>query len=132
MLIFVQDIKAVMKMNMLDAKSPDILAKELILGFVAYNLVRHLMSAIAKQLNVSPRDLSFTSILRRVRAIHNLKTNNTNPFHYLLQNAKALKLPKRKKRQAEPRKIWSKGQNAYITTSREEEREKINKDKLLP
>lgn len=132
----IRDIKSTLEMHMIYAKSPDMVAKELILGFVAYNLIRHLMLASAKTIKVNPRELSYARMLKRVNAIFYaaiLGTQSKNTSHSILNtllcDASSLKLPKRKKkRPTEPRKVLQKGERRFMTQSRELERAEIIKN----
>lgn len=125
----VRDIKSTLGMDMLYSKTPAMGKKEIILGFVAYNLIRHIAVVSAKTLKVSPRQLSFSRILKRMHAIGSVvyASGSSAQAHkaltYLLCDLASLRLPKRKKELAhEPRKVWQKGQKCFMTRSREEER----------
>ena len=125
-------IKSTMKMDMLYTKTPEMGAKELILGIAAYNLIRHLMVGFAKQIKTSPRQLSFTKVLNRVLASAPVIVNNPEKLericYGLFSYAHTLRLPTRsKKRNPEPRKVWQKGQVAFMTHSRQYERKLILK-----
>ncbi len=129
----IRDIKSTLGMGMIHAKSPEMLAKELVLGFVAYNLVRHLLLASAHTINVNPRELSYARMLKRINAAylaaafgveHRLESHTV--LNTLLCDAASLKLPKRKKKRLpEPRKVLQKGRITFMTRSREEERADI-------
>jgi hypothetical protein len=101
----IRDIKSTLGMDILHAKTPEMLAKELILGLVAYNLVRHLLLASAHTIKVSPRELSYGRILKRINATFHAaafgfepKKDNYTILNNLLCDAASLKLPKRKNR----------------------------------
>jgi hypothetical protein len=128
-----RDIKSTLDMDMLYSKTPSMSEKELLLGFVAYNLVRHLVVAVANSLKVTPREISFSRVLKRVHALGEaayggvLAPDSLSAFT-LHTKIKCFLLPKRvKKKIAEPRKVWQKGQINYMTTSREIERQLIQK-----
>ena len=135
----IRDLKSTLGMEMLSAKSPEMIAKEVILGICAYNLVRHLMRVIAKQLRCEPRDLSFSRMLKMVRAMADYRKPfselKRSPLKRLLRDdLKFLKHPKRlKPRPAEPRKVWPKGEgnDRFMRGSREEERQKLLKNRTL-
>jgi hypothetical protein len=55
-----RSLKQTVRLHMLTAQSPSMVAKELILGVCAYNLVRALMHTAAQQTGVDPRRLSFS------------------------------------------------------------------------
>jgi hypothetical protein len=50
----------VLDLQLLRCKSADVIAKELVLAIVGYNLVRAVMNAAAEQYNLDPRRLSFS------------------------------------------------------------------------
>lgn len=134
-----RDIKSTLKMDMLYSRTPAMGAKELILGITAYNFVRHLMTAAARRLNVAPRELSFSRVLKRVYAAGSAMVSSSEPAHAvralsaLLSDLKSLKLPARKnKRPNEPRKRWQRGQGSFITQSRESERAILNPCRSKP
>ena len=51
-----------MRLHSLTAKSVDMVAKELVLGIAAYNLVRGAMVAAAHVAGIDPRQLSFSRV----------------------------------------------------------------------
>ena len=128
-----RQIKSTLDMNSLNAKSPEMVKKELITGMAAYNLICHVMFVSAKILKLTPRELSFTQVLRRVRIIFEatltMGENSAladSAFSTLLADVNSMKLPKRKKtRPPEPRKVWVKNRNSRMTSSREQERAKL-------
>lgn len=132
-----RDIKSTLDMDMLYSKTPSMGEKELLLGFVAYNLVRHLVVAVANSLKVTPREISYSRVLKRVHAMGEaahggvLSPDSLSAFT-LHTKIKCFLLPRRlKKKVAEPRKVWQKGQVKYMTKSREFERELIQKASVL-
>lgn len=135
-----RDIKSTLGMKMLNVKTPDMAHKELVLGMVAYNLIRHLMIGIARNIKVSPRELSFSRTLKRVDAIFFAVVYEYEPkppqslLFSLFCEANSLKLPKRKKRRpTEPRKVYSKGRVPLMVQSRETERQIIQqKQRIKP
>jgi Transposase DDE domain len=122
-----RDLKATLEMEMLYSKNPCIAEKEIVIGLVAYNLVRHFMLGIAKLLKVPPREVSFKHSLVLINTLaESFESITTNSeFDELLRRAfhsiNRLKLPKRK-REPEPRKVWPRGQVNFMTKSRAEER----------
>ena len=127
-----RDIKSTLQMHMLTAKSPEMIHKELMLGVTAYNLIRHLMGIAASVLKVDPRTLSFSRVLKRVKAIGSLINAQLDPSEFYeklaqaLTDLKSLQLPKRKKtRPLEPRKKWPTGDKNFMKGSRNAERQKL-------
>ena len=125
-----RDIKCTVKMDFIHAKSPEMVHKELVLGVVAYNLVRHFMAAFGKAHKISLEQLSFTSFLRRIRTVTPMlllekqATEITKRLEHAFLDPRGLILPKRSKpQQAEPRKRWPKGdKRVFMRGSRAEER----------
>ena len=61
-------LKTHMRMEMLRTKSPELARKEIAMHFLAYNLIRGLMSEAARVEQVKPRSLSFVRSVHTVRA----------------------------------------------------------------
>lgn len=127
-----RQLKSTLDMSMLTAKTPEMIGKELVAGFIAYNLIRHIMYVSAKIIKLKPREISFSKVLKRVRAIHNAVFNSgmnqstQRALNYLLTDLHSLKLQKQNKKcNSEPRKVWPKGERNTMTTSRQFERNKI-------
>jgi hypothetical protein len=128
-----RDIKSTLEMDMLYSKTPAMGAKELILGIAAYNLIRHIVVASAKSLKLTPRELSFSRVLKRMHAISagiydtGISSQSARAFSFLLSDLKSFKLPKRKTvRPLEPRKVWQKGNVNFMIKSRQSERKILN------
>jgi hypothetical protein len=62
-----RSLKSVMHMDMLRAKSPEMVRKEVAAHMLAYNLIRGIMAEAARQGSVIPRKLSFKGALHTVR-----------------------------------------------------------------
>ncbi len=125
-----RDLKATLEMDMLYSKNPRIAEKEIILGVVAYNLVRHFMLGIAKLLKVTPREVSFTHSLVLINTIAEsfadatTHTSIDDKLRRAFYSISRLKLPKRD-RAPEPRKVWPKGKTNLMSKSRAEERKAL-------
>jgi putative transposase len=63
-----RSLKAVLQMDVLRGKSPDIVRKEVWAHLLAYNVVRAVMAQAAAQVGVRPDQLSFTGALHAVNA----------------------------------------------------------------
>ena len=117
-----RDLKTTLELNFINAKSPDMVQKEILSGIAAYNLVRHFMKVTAKQLNTTVRGLSFKGFLRILATLENiiLTSSSDDKLNIKLQSAltdmKFLKHPNRKKpRVSQPRLKWRKGVQRYRT-----------------
>lgn len=64
----IRAIKDSMGLDILRCKSPEMVRKELWVGLLAYNLIRHTMAQAALQHGISPRQLSFTAALQKLAA----------------------------------------------------------------
>lgn len=131
-----RDLKSTLKMNFIDAKSPEMIAKEIILGSCAYNLIRHVISTAAVAAKIQARRFSFSAALRRVRVLATASFANLSDEHMrkalntAFTELGGLVLPIRAgPRDAEPRKVWRKGQFNYFSDSRQNERKKVQKRK---
>ena len=65
--LFFRDIKTTMGMDVLRCQSPDMVRKELIMHFIAYNCVRRLMYEAAKAADIAIRIVSFKGSLQALR-----------------------------------------------------------------
>jgi hypothetical protein len=107
-------VKTTLQMEALDGKSVDIVRKELILGLLAYNLLRGLMASAAVQAGRSPLELSLAMCWRRTSdACRGLPPGSPLPVveHVLaglLLRLGNCVLPKRKRERFEPRAVWGK------------------------
>src|SRR5512135_3180837 len=61
-------LKSEMQMEMLRARSPEMVRKEVAIHLLAYNLIRGIMAEAARVVEVKPRMLSFTGALHTVRS----------------------------------------------------------------
>ena len=67
-----RSIKCALHMDVLRCKTPALIEKEVAIHFVAYNLIRHLMSTAAQTPDTTVRELSFTSTRNLAQAFHPL------------------------------------------------------------
>ena len=107
-----RSLKQTVKLQVLRCRSVDMIAKELILGVVGYNLVRAVMSAAAEQNQLDPRRLSFSRCQDVVNAaLPGLDAAPTEAEYQvrlarMLKRVASCKLPDRSRRSATPRHIW--------------------------
>ena len=101
-----RSLKRVVDLQVLRCRSVDMIAKELVLAIVGYNLVRAVMNAAAEEYGLDPRRLSFSRSQDVVNAALPGLQAATTPAEYqvrlrrLLQLVASCKLPDRSKRQA--------------------------------
>jgi hypothetical protein len=65
--LFFRDIKTTMEMDILRGKTPEIVEKEIIMHFIAYNSIRMLMYEAAEEAGVDADRLSFKGALQALR-----------------------------------------------------------------
>ncbi len=66
--LFFRDIKTVMRMDILRCKSPEMIRKELLMYFIAYNCIRRIMYEAAEEANMPVRLVSFKMTLQTLRS----------------------------------------------------------------
>lgn len=110
-----RSLKETVRLHSLTAKSMDMVAKELVLGIAAYNLVRGTMVAAAHVAGIDPRQLSFSRVQDVVNSsLPSLTAATGNPQEYqrlldrMLRRAAQCKLPQRQ-RPSYPREVWPRG-----------------------
>jgi hypothetical protein len=105
-------VKATLQMERLDGRSVDIVRKELLLGLLAYNLLRGLMTQAALQAGQLPCQLSLAQCWRRtLDACRGLRPEPSpaqveHVLTVLLGRLGRCLLPKRKRERFEPRAVW--------------------------
>ena len=65
--LFFRDIKTTMGMDILRCKTPVMVRKEILMTFIAYNGIRHLMNQAARQQNTPLRRVSFKGSIQALR-----------------------------------------------------------------
>lgn len=110
-----RSLKRTVELHKLTTKSLDMVEKELLLAFAAYNLVRAVMCITARRIGVKPRELSFSFIQTVLSAaLPGLdEAQNDEEFRRrmerMLRFAAQGKLPKRKRPRSYPRVVWGRG-----------------------
>lgn len=106
-----RNVKSSMDMDLLSARSVDMVRKELWAGLAAYNLVRACMLMAAEEAGLAPRDLSFAKCWRRfwdaVRCLPGLNAPHevAKWLRRLLKSLAKCRLPKRARFRVEPRAV---------------------------
>src|SRR5437867_1932136 len=77
-----RSLKQTVRLHMLRSQTPAMVAKELILGVTAYNLVRAIIHTAARQANLDPRSLSFARVQDVVNAWLPLLAATTSEAQY--------------------------------------------------
>jgi hypothetical protein len=107
-----RSLKQTLKLQVLRCHSVDMIAKELILAIVGYNLVRAVMSVAAEQNQLDPRRLSFSRCQDVVNAaLPGLDAAPTEAEYQvrvarMLKRVASCKLSDRSRRPATPRQVW--------------------------
>lgn len=110
-----RSLKRTVRLHQLAVTSAGLLEKELFIAVSAYNLVRAVMCLAARRANLSPRQLSFSSVLDVINAAWprllaaQSRQQHHAEFDRVLDYAASYKLPKRKKPRSYPRAVWGRG-----------------------
>lgn len=108
-----RSLKEQVKLHSITAKTPDMAASELLLATTAYNLIRAVMRAAAKQTGVEPRRLSYARCSACFWAFTRSVSASCSPERFeqqwklLLRMLGQCKLPNRNRPSA-PRAVWLK------------------------
>ncbi len=65
--LFFRDIKTTMGMDVLRCRTPDLVRKEILMHFIAYNVVRRLIVDAAASVECAPRRISFKASIQALR-----------------------------------------------------------------
>jgi hypothetical protein len=131
-----RSIKQTVKLDVINSKSPDIIKKEIILGVLAYTLIRTIIARGAKKLSLDPREISFSGARQFVITIAIRLAKATTPedinitLRSFLPGLLQLKHPKRTKFRSEPRVIAMRYKKSFprLHGTRDEARQvEINK-----
>jgi putative transposase len=107
-----RSLKRTVRLHHINAKSDDMLEKELLIAMAAYNLVRAVMCMAARRSGIDPRQLSFAGVLNVVNyAWPRLIAAPTRQAHdeeflRVLDLAAQCTLPKRSHQRCFPRQTW--------------------------
>lgn len=107
-----RSLKGEVRLHMIEAKSPEMVAKELVLGVAAYNLTRAAMNDAASALHLNPRQFSFSLAQDTLNAFLPAFARATSDherqrlMQQMLQVFAQSTLPRRRKRRSSPRMIW--------------------------
>jgi hypothetical protein len=110
-----RSLKRTVRLHQIAVTTAALLEKELYIAVSAYNLVRAVMCLAARRASLSPRQLSFSSVLDVVNAAWprllaaQSREEHHAEFDRVLHYAASYKLPKRKKRRSFPRAVWGRG-----------------------
>ena len=113
-------LKSTLCLDQLTCTTPDMVAKEIDMGVVAYNLVRALIGLASQQSGIPPRGYRFTKVRRilEIFAPALAKAPNLEAaqriWDQIMTYVQQSKLPgRREKRPSYPRKIWKRGATTF-------------------
>jgi Transposase DDE domain len=110
-----RSLKQEVRLHMIEAKSKDMVQKELVLAVAAYNLTRATMNQAAAALQCNPRDLSYSLAQDTINAFLPAFANATTDqqreelMQEMLRVFSYSKLPDRSNRSPYERAIWPRG-----------------------
>jgi hypothetical protein len=112
-----RSLKTTLKLDQLSSTTPEMVAKEIDVGMIAYNLVRAVTCVAAQKAGLKPRQFSFTRVRNVINAFAPMiaaardereAQRLTDDMMFYVHQAK---LPRRhKKRPTYPRAVWHKPQ----------------------
>jgi hypothetical protein len=111
-----RSLKEQVRLHTIPARSPDLVACELLMAIAGYNLIRAVMAEAARHVDVEPRRLSFSrscaAFWAFARAVAHTDSAEEFEWHWrlLIRSIGQCKLPKRNRPPA-PRVVWLKRHN---------------------
>jgi hypothetical protein len=112
-----RSLKGTLQLEQLTCATPEMMAKEINLAMLAYNLVRAVTYLAAQKAGLPPRAFSFTRVRNVVRAMEPLIAAAANEqereelWEKMMYYVGQAKLPKRRKRRTSyPRAVWGRPQ----------------------
>ncbi len=112
-----RSLKSTLPLEQLTCTSPEMVAKEIDVAMLAYNLVRAITFVAAQQAGLAPRAFSFTRVRNVINAFAPLIANAKDEregrrlFDKMMYYVGQAKLPKRnRKRRSYPRAVWGRPQ----------------------
>lgn len=109
-------LKSTLGLDQLTCATPEMVAKEIDLGFVAYNLVRAFIGFASELSGIPPRGYSFTKVRLILEVFGPALANAPDQksleriISQIMTCVQQSKLPRRKrKRPSSPREVWSRG-----------------------
>jgi putative transposase len=112
-----RSLKAVLQLRQLNSTTPEMVAKEINVAMMAYNLVRAVTCVAAQNAGLKPRQFSFTRVRNVINAFAPLiaeasdESEAQQHFDRMMYYVNQAKLPRRRtKRPSYPRQVWPKTQ----------------------
>jgi Transposase DDE domain len=131
----IRSLKTTMGMEMLRAKTPDMVRKEVGMHLLAYNLIRGVMAEAARGRDMQPRELSFNGARQTVRAFEETNLYEPNDiaadFPQLLHLISQKRVGDRPDR-CEPRAVKRRSKPYHLLTiPRAEAKKRIERGEIL-
>jgi hypothetical protein len=111
-------LKSSLRLDQLTCSTPDMVAKEINMGIVAYNLVRALIGFASEQSGIPPRGYRFTKVRLILQTFGAALANAPNEeaaqriFEQMMACVQQSRMPRRtRKRRSYPREVWKRGAN---------------------
>jgi len=107
-----RNIKKTIHLETLDCRTPEMIAKELIIAITAYNMVRGVINESARRTGMDRRRYSFSRVLDLINswlphlACISSEAERNAEYERLISYAGQCKLYKRKKSASYPRAVW--------------------------
>jgi len=111
-----RSLKSTLELEQLTGTTPEMVAKELNLAMLAYNLVRAVTYLAAQQAGLPPRAFSFTRVRNVIRAFAPLiaaaqdEQEAQELWEKMMYYVGQAKLPQRRRRPSYPRAVWGRPQ----------------------
>lgn len=131
----IRDIKHTLSLQLVSSKSAEMIEKEILLGIMAYNLVRVIVADAAKEIGLQPRQISFSRAIGVIGIMHSkiiraeTQQELDAAYAWFLTAMRQIQIYKRKKpRPSQPRKIMMIRSRRYpiMKKSRAEEVAELN------
>jgi len=100
-------LKQTMDLELVRARSPEMVAKELILAVAAYNIVRTVMAQAAEKAGLQPRQLSFARAKGCIEIFAARGPVTPESIQEMLVLIAGRKQPQRKAKRSFPRQVWT-------------------------
>ncbi len=112
-----RSLKVTLRLEQLSSTTPEMVAKEIHIGMLAYNLIRAVTCVAAQKADLKPRQFSFTRVCNVINAFGPMiaaakdERQAQQLFDDMMYYVYQTKLPRRrKKRPTYPRAVWHKPQ----------------------
>jgi len=121
--LYFRDIKTTMGLDILRCQTPDMIRKEILMYFIAYNCVRRLMYEAAKKADIGARIISFKGSVQALRNwephLNQVKISRAERFRLIsdLYNAMTNTPIRQRPGRSEPRCLKRRPKNYQLLTS---------------